>query len=426
MAASAFRDRFRRLLSGPIEEPAAPIEVKSSLATPDPALFSLFGSMPSASGVVVSPHAAMHCAPVRCAVLSISEAIGQLPVHLYRRTEGGKERDREHPVSRIINSVANEWTSASQLREQLTIDALLHGHGFAEIVRVGIEGRPVELHRLDACAVEILVDDYGAPTYRVRSTNKATRLVDRANMVHLRSPNGTAAIHDGREAIGLAIVLERHAAGLFGAGGRPAGLISLQDSPPADALARMKAAWQAAFGPGKSGGVAVLENGAKFEQLAFSSVDSEFTAVWNRTVLEIARIFRVPPSLLQDYERATWSNTEQMGLAFVTYTLGPWMRRLEDEFRLKLLTDSERDSYVIEFLTDDLLRSDFETRVEGYSKLVAMRALNPNEVRSMENRPPYDDGDEFVNPNTTSTGKSATVADPKSETVSHSEAPANG
>lgn len=403
MAVSALRSAVIKALGGTVELPVAATEQKSSLAEPTAETFAMFGAMPSAAGVSVTPETAMRCAPVRAAVLAIAEAVGQLPLHVFRRLDdGGKERDRDHPVARLVGDVANEWTTSAHLREAVTLDALLFGAGYCEITRLG-DGRTAELHRLDPRSVTEKFLNDGSPIYEVRGPGKSTRLVARGDMLHLRAPGGRSPILDGREAIGVALQLERHAAQLFANGGRPGGTLSFPADVRVDgeAVKRVGAAWNAAHGGSRTGATAILTDGVTYSQVAFSSVDAQFLEIWNRAVLEIARVFRVPPAMLQDYERGTWSNTEQMALNFLTYALAPWLKRWEGEVRLKLFSPKDRDNYVVEFLTDDLLRSDYATRTEGYAKLIAARVMTANEVRQRENLPRHPDGDALVNPNTT-------------------------
>jgi HK97 family phage portal protein len=137
-----------------------------------------------------------------------------------------------------------------------------------------------------------------------------------------------------------------------------------------------------------------------WQALTLNSVDSQFLEMRAFAVAEIARVFRVPPIFLQDYGRSTWSNSESMGQQFLTYCLMPWVKRWEGEIRLKLFTPDERNEFFAQFLTDDLLRADFDARMDGYSKAITARILNPNEARAAENRPPYAGGEKFENPNT--------------------------
>ncbi len=353
----------------------------------------------------------MQCTAVRCAVQAISEAIGQLPVHVYSRAaDGSKERAPEHPAYRLIHDAANDWTSASDFREQLQRDALLHGNGVAFINRVG--GKPVELLRLDPSSISIDQDTAtGEPIYS-QNTGKSRQRFARQDIFHLKAPGfdgvkGVAPIYQAREAIGLALILERHGASFFGAGGKPDGLLTTDSKLGADAAARMGVAWKATFGGGRSGGTPVLEEGLKYQPVTFNSTDSQYLENRIFQIQEIARAFRVPPIFLMELGRSTWGNGETMGRQFVDYCLRPWALRWESEIRLKLIHGTDHESHFAEFLFDDFLKADAVARMDAYSRAISARILNPNEVRSMENRAPYKGGDAFANPNTSSAATSS-------------------
>lgn len=392
---------FRRLFG---------LETKASLAAPDAELLALFSATPSASGVSITPRTAMSCTPVRCAVQAISEAVGQLPVHVYQRLEGGgKERDPAHPAYALLHDQANEWTSASDFREQLTRDALLNGNGYAFINRN--DGRPVELIRLPPENMSVASDTLTTePSYIFTDPDTgAKRTYPREDILHVRAPSldgvsGVSPIQSCREAIGLALVLEQYAARLFGNGARPSGVLSLKEKATATALANIKTAWQAAHGADKSGGTAILEGGATWEPITLTSTDAQFLEIRQFQILEIARAFRVPPIFLMEFGRATWSNSAEMGRLFLTYCLLPWLRRWEGEIRLKLISPEDRDTYFAEFLTDALLRSDVEKRGTYYQTLRVNGVLSANEIRALENYPPREGGDTYENPNVQSGG----------------------
>jgi len=380
-------------------------ERKSALASPDPWLFELFnGGAPSVAGPFVSPLTAMTCAPVRCAVRAIAETIGQIPIQVYERGENGsKQRAKDHPVYSLLHDAANDWTPASLFLEQITQDALLQPHGgFAFINRVG--GKPVELIRLNPYHTPV-VPQYvsGEPAYAV-TENGTQRIISWRDIIHIPSPTESlfGLVHDAREAIGLALVMEQYASRLFGRGARPAGILKFDKKLDPATAARMKASWQAAHGGSNSGGTAILEEGGEFQPLTFNSVDSQFLQMRKFAIEEIARHFRVPPVFLMDYGRATWSNAEAMGNQFLTFTLMPWIKRWEGEIQLKLFTSEERSKFFAEFNTDALLRAEFDKRMDGWQKAIASRVVNPNEARAAENRPPYVGGDVFENPNTSS------------------------
>lgn len=386
---------FKKLFSR-IEAKSAP--ETSGLATPETWLIDLLGAAPLASGVTVNPRTAMQCTAVQCAVNAISQGIAQLPAHIYQRgTDGSRERAPDHPIASLLRYEVNEFTSSTTFIERLTADALLHRQGgIAEIIR--IDGRPVELHRLDPETITIEADAYGAPLYKVSGPRQ--RILDFTDVMHLTAPTGCPTWH-AREAIGLALTLEQHAARIFGNGAHPSSILYAKEKLPPDVQANIKKAIYEATAGRNSGKTLFLPGEVGFEQWMLSPVDTQFLELRKFAIEEIARVYRVPPILLMEYGRATFDNSEEMGRQFVTYALMPWIKRWEAEIRLKLLSADERDTYFAEFLTDDLLRADLEKRAEAYSKLIAARVLNPNEARALENRPPYAGGDEFANPNTT-------------------------
>ena len=383
------------------------LETKASRASPDTALLELFGAMPSASGIRVTPLSAMTCAPVACAVNAISQALGQLPVHVYRRgADGSKERAPEHPVYRLLHDEANEWTPSTKFKEELVRDALLYRHGgFAEIVRVD-GGKPYELIRINPEVTPVTVGmSQDGPVYCIQENGK-TRPIDRQNILHLPSPSlsGMGLAHDAREAIGLLLVLERHANQLFANSARPSSILSVKGSgnvpPSADMLAKIRAAWLAAFGGGKSGGTAVLPSEVDWQQVTLSSVDAQFLEIFRFYIEQISRHFRVPPHILYELGRATWGNAEELNQQFLDGTLMRWITAIEGECRLKLFSRDERDTYYAEFLTDGFVRANYAARMEGLSKAIAARLINPNEGRAVLNLPPYIGGEKYENPNT--------------------------
>ncbi|ODN68854.1 phage portal protein [Methylobrevis pamukkalensis] len=388
----------------------------ATLASPDAALFEIFGSIVTAAGEAVSPETAMRCTAVRCAVETIAETIGQLPVHVYARdASGAKERAPDHPAYRLLHDEANDWTPAPAMFEQITRDALLYGNGFLYINRV--DGAPFELLRIAPKAMTVEVDSVtGEPVYR--SNTSPARTYDRGDLIHIRAPScdgirGESPVMACREAIGLALVMEKYAGKLFGNGARPSGVLKFPKVLGDAAASRIVASWKAAHSGGENAGrTALIEDGGEFQSIALSSVDAQFLEMRHFAIEEIARVFRVPPHLLFELGRATWGNASEMGAAFLTYSLMRWLKVWQGELRLKLFTPDERRTYFPEFLVDDLLRADLAARADAYGKLIAARVLNPNEARAMENRPPYAGGDVFANPNTTAGAAADTGGNP--------------
>jgi HK97 family phage portal protein len=380
-----------------------------SLADPSDFLLDIFGAIPASAGVVVTAQTALRVPAVKAGVAAISEATGILPLHAYRRADdGSREKDTDAPAFRLLNADANPWTRGPQLRELLTADALAHGNGYALIVRDG-ERKPRELHRVNPQSVAVDVDSLTSePRYKISGTDGRQRIVPFTDMLHIRAPSplsmdsvsGKSPLIEAKDAIGLLIALQQHAAQLFKNGGRPSGILSFPQRLGAEVAKRIKLSWTAATTGGNAGATAVLEEGGSFTPLAFSSVDAQFAELWQFGITEVARVLRVPPVLLMDYSRQTWANAETGGQQFLTYSLAPWLSRWEAETTLKLIAPEDRDTLFVEHLTDALLRADFATRATAYGQYRAMGAMTGNEVRAGLNLPPRPDGNSLANPNT--------------------------
>lgn len=384
----------------------------------DERLGELLGIRHTASGVNVAGDSALYVPAVLQAVRLISENIGTLPCKLYRETDAGKEAAKDHSAYRIVHRRANEWTGTGELRTVLTADALIYGNGFARVIRYPDDGRPYSLERLEPGTVTILKNAItGAPVYRVQ---EAGGKVDypHTEILHVPSFLGTSPISFGKEGVGLAAILERHGAQFFGSGARPIGIISNDKLMGGDAGAKSIANIRASFLEWKesaAGAPLIMDAGWTYTQPVMTSTDAQF--IENRTfqLAEIARIFGVPPHLLFDLGRATWSNAEQMGASFLQLCLRPWLDRWQDAFTTVLLSEDEQDNHYFEFVTADLERADAAGRADIYAKLIAARVYTPNEVRARENLPPLPGGDDLANPYITTTTTGPAKSEPAKE-----------
>lgn len=370
---------------------------RKSLAVPDADLLALFGaSAPTAAGVNVGPGSALQVPAVACAVRAISEAVATLDVKVMRRDGTTEAEAPEHPVAGLLRDRVNDWTAGFEFLRDLVASALLYDQGgLAWVNRVG--GRPIELIAYDAAYLTAQRHGDGSGQYHYSLHGRG---IPASDVIHLRSPFGRSPVTLARESIGLALTLDAHAARLFGNGAKPSGLLSLTGKATSDTIKRIRVAWQLAHGGGKSGGTAIVDDGAKYSPLTMTSVDGQFMELTGFQVLQIARAFRVPPQMLFDLERATWSNSEQMGREFLTYTLEPWLRAAESALRLALFSPEEYPTHRVMFERDDLTRADLGARATAYSSLIASRVVNPNEVRAWEGLPAYEGGAEFANPHT--------------------------
>lgn len=380
---------------------------QKALPLSDPAIFELFGVVPAASGVTVSATTALRVPAVLHAVRLISETIGFLPCKLYREEGDSKEAAKDHGSYRLVHRFANEWTSAGQIRVDLTMDALMHGAGYAEVVRFS-DGRPFELHRLAPGTVQRRFrENSGEPVYVIQRERGRQELKSFRDVLYVPAFGAASPITLGKDAIGVAMVLERHASQFFAGGARPSGIITDENPITADkdgatTLANIRKSWRV-WQSSSNGDPLILDKGRKYEALTMPSTDAQFIENRLEQINEIARIFGVPPHMLYQLERATWSNAEQMAASFLQLCLRPWLDRWQDAYATVLLTEDEQDDLYFEFVIDDLQRADAAGRAEIFGKLVAMRAMTPNEVRAAMNLPALDGGDELANPYTTTT-----------------------
>lgn len=369
-----------------------------------PEAYSLFAGLPVRSGVTVNSATALRVPAVAAAVGLISEACGNLPFKLHDRDT--REAQKDHPAYELIHGEANPWTSAEELREQLTRDALLCGHGFAQVARNGI-GQPLELHRIDPSAVSVETDDYGEPSYRIRLKGGGDAVLSYSDTLHINTLDGISPITHAKEAIGLALAAEQHLANWYSRSGRPGGYLSTTEKLGADEAVGILKAFQAGHTGEEAGRPALFDKGVLYHPVATSNTDAQFYVNRIEQIREIARAFRIPPTMLWELSHGTMANTEQLALQFLMLTLRPWLKRWQAAYARVLLSPEDRRALYIEAETKDLMTVYFAAQATAYSQYVAMRAMTPNEVRAGLNLPPMRGGDELSNPFTTSGGTTA-------------------
>lgn len=377
-----------------------PLEQKSVTLT-DPAALALFGVQPVASGMTITAASAMRVPAVRRAVSLIAESVACLPFKVYE--QDSREAAKGHPAFSLVHDHANDWTSAEAFREHLTADALLTGHGYAQVAR-NADGKPVFMLRMDPSAVTVDHDDFGEPSYRVRLKSGGEQVLPFQDVLHIQPLHGISPITLAREAIGLAIAAEKHMAGYFANAGRPSGVI-LRESKLTDAATGRKIAesWFSTHSGDRAGGTAILDEGMTYQPISGTNTDAQFLENRQEQIREIARAFGVPPASLFEMSRATWSNYEQAQREFLTGTLRPWIARWQAAYSRCLLTPDERGTLYVEGNPDDMLSVDHAARATAFSQYRSMGVLTGNEVRASMNRPPLPGGDELSNP-FTSTG----------------------
>lgn len=363
-------------------------EVKAAPSLPAPAqptygtVSFLFGStIDTADGklhVTVTPETAMRCAPVQRAVSVLSSAVSTMPLHLYKRgPDNSKDRASDHPLYKVLHRRANEFMSASHFREIMMCDALLHGNAFAIINR---NDYFAELWHVPPTYVRVEYDELTyVPVYYIRHAKGAEETVYLASSIfHIRNTGasdyvGDSPVNECREAIALTMMLEKHGVLLFQNMARPSGIIAMIPDIPEASLKITKQAWNERTAGGNLYSTPLMPGVQDYKPISFSSVDAQFLETRKEQVVEIARVFGVPPHSLFEMGRATWDNITAERQEFLDGSLSDWLTSWEDEVYMKLLSPAEQDEYFAEFLTDNFLRMNPLERVEAQAKAIAAK-----------------------------------------------------
>lgn len=381
----------------PFKTAAPAVEEKSlpaGTASGDPDLYELFAGG-TASGFGVSYGQALSVPAVQACIRAISEATATLPIALKRNVGGELVDVDNHPALPLVTRQANGWTDAFSFIRDLVAQSLTSdAGGLAWVNRVG--GKPMEIISYVPGSITVEYDSKGTqePSYRI-----AGRRLKAADVIHVRGAFSRCPLNMARDSIAVAYVIEQHIGNLFKQGARPGGVITTPKPVGEAGVAKMLAGWRAAFeGSANSGRTALLYDSATFSPMTFSSVDSQTLELLKEANLQIARAFRVPPSMIYELSRMTWSNFEAAGRDWITYSLMPWLRAVEGALDRALLSDEERGEYGFKFDIDDTTQADLTARSTAISTLITARVLNPNEARDWLGMPPRVGGDEFSNP----------------------------
>lgn len=368
----------------------------------DERLWSEFGFLTTetASGILVNPENALALAAYYDGIRIISEDVAKLPFPVYRRLEPrGKERDREHPVHRVLNDSPNRNMSAMSFRETMTANAIGWGGGFAVIRRNGI-GQPLELRPIHPSRVRVELSKEGRLFYVVGNDDGTQSTLNQSQVFHLHglSPdgmNGYSVARIGAESIGRGLSAAAFSASFFRSGSSPKiALKTQQIFESEEALERLRHQWQSRYS-GAEGWhrPIVLEAGFEIEKISIPPEDAQLIQTEEFTVLDIARWLRVAPHKLAALERSTHSNIEEQNIDHVIDTLMPWARRWESEVKRKLLVDEP--DFFAEHLFAALLRGNSEQRGNFMRELFNIGALSQNDVRELENMNPIEGGDTY-------------------------------
>ena len=359
----------------------------------------------STSSKTVTERSAMQMTAVYSCIRILAEAVAGLPLNLYRYTEdGGKEKAIDHPLYLLLHDEPNPEMSSFVFRETLMTHLLLWGNAYAQIIRNG-KGEVIALYPLMPNKMSVDRDSQGQLYYTYqRGTDEAIRdknqtaILRPSDVLHIPGLGfdglvGYSPIAMAKNAIGMAIACEEYGAKFFANGAAPGGVLehpgTIKDPQ------RVRESWQSTFGgSGNANKIAVLEEGMKYAPIGISPEQAQFLETRKFQINEIARIFRVPPHMVGDLEKSSFSNIEQQSLEFVKYTLNPWVVRWEQSIQRSLLSTGEKSRYFVKFNLEGLLRGDYQSRMNGYATARQNGWMSANDIRELENldRIPAEEG----------------------------------
>lgn len=360
----------------------------------------LFGN--TSSGKRVNEITAMQTTAVYACVRILSEAIASLPLHVYRYKDGGKEKVIDHPLYAILHDEPNPEMTSFVFRETLMSHLLIWGNAYAQIVRNGM-GEVVGLYPLMPNKISVERDDKGKLYYvysRYTDENPVIKshgeiILAQDEVLHIPGLGfdgliGYSPIAMARNAVGMTMACEEYGASFFANGANPGGVLEhpgiLKDP------SKVRESWNQVYrGTNNAHKIAVLEEGMKYQQIGIPPEEAQFLETRKFQINEIARLYRIPPHMVGDLEKSSFSNIEQQSLEFVKYTLDPWVIRWEQALRKALFLPDEKKDYFIKFNVDGLLRGDYQSRMNGYAIGKQNGFYSTNDIREMEDLNPLPD-----------------------------------
>lgn len=368
----------------------------------------LFGR--TTSGKTVNERTALQTTAVYACVRILSETIASLPLHVYRYTEGGKTKDTEHALYTLLHDEPNPDMTSFVFRETLMSHLLIWGNAYSQILR-DRSGQVIGLYPLLPDQMSVHRSEKGKLFYvynRYEEDNpnfqeKGSIVLSQEEVLHIPGLGfdgliGYSPIALAKNAVGMTLACEEYGASFFSNGANPGGVLEhpgiLKDP------GKVRDSWNAVYqGTRNAHKVAVLEEGMSYKQIGIPPEEAQFLETRKFQINEIARLFRIPPHMVGDLEKSSFSNIEQQSLEFVKYTLDPWVVRFEQALKKSLLLPEEKKTHFIKFNVDGLLRGDYQSRMNGYAIGRQNGWLSTNDIRKLEELnpiPPEEGGDLYL------------------------------
>lgn len=361
----------------------------------------LFGR--TTSGKPVNERTAMQTTAVYACVRILAEAVASLPLHVYEyRDDGGKKLVHDHPLYYLLHDEPNPEMTSFVFRETLMSHLLIWGNAYAQIIRDGA-GRVLGLYPLLPDKMDVQRDDCGNIYYVYSRNSDENPMFKEYGDIRLKAEEvlhipglgfdgliGYSPIAMAKNAVGMTLACEEYGASFFANGANPGGVLEhpgvLKDP------SKVRESWNSVYrGVNNAHKIAVLEEGMKYQQIGIPPEEAQFLETRKFQINEIARLYRIPPHMVGDLDKSSFSNIEQQSLEFVKYTLDPWVIRWEQSLQRSLLLPGEKGKYFIKLNVDGLLRGDYQSRMNGYAVGRQNGWFSANDIREMENMNPIPD-----------------------------------
>ena len=328
----------------------------------------------------------------------ISTSIAGLPLAVKKETAEGIERVL-HPIERLLKKQANPYMTAYTWKELMMRDVLTYGNHYSLIERTG--GRVTGLYPVpcDDMDVKLVGRDL---FYYVESMKDADPFAS-YEVLHIKGPSmdgicGMSLIEYHRHTFSQGLSASQYIREFYENDGQVKGIIKHPGKAKPETGKNVRDSWLRLYGPGGSR-VAFLDGGMEYQQVSLPPSDALYLETVQYSDRQICNIYGVPLAMVNDLSDSHYNNIEHTGRQFVTYTLMPWVNRVESEFDCKLLTEKQKADHFVDFDPAGLMRGDMAAQAEYYMKMVQSRIMNANEVRKELNLNPYEGGDEYNNPN---------------------------
>lgn len=374
-----------------LENPAVPLSAENAYE-------ELFGTQPTKA---VSPDLAMKLAAVYACVYVLSSSIAQLPLHVKRKSGDKVETVRDHPTYYLLHDSPNFWQTSYKLREYAQSAVLLYGNAYIHIVR-NKNGKVQSLESLEPWKAQLLKNG-GRYVYGYYDDDKTLSIAP-DDMIHIKSlgpsiKTGKSVIQTHAETIGLGLDARKFASGFFGGNARPAGILSVKTPINSGSWANFKSMWQEAQNKLRSeeNKTILLPAELDYKALTVSPVDTELLSMMKLNRSEIAGIFNVPAHMINDLEKATFSNISEQTIQFIRYSVMPWVVNWEQELNRKIFTEAERKAgYFVKFNLAGIMRGTAAERATFYHNAITDGWMSRNEARQLEDMNPVDGLDEML------------------------------